>query len=325
MNANQLAVVIIAGAAWLLTVACSGSKGDSEDAGQGGVTSTGGSSAGGGTVASGGRVGTGGAVSLGGRVGTGGAVSLGGRVGTGGVLASGGAAGGGPVSSGGSIGTGGATSTPPAGLLDPDYTTAWHPGILSDGQLNQPLGSDGLPVRTTICASPQPGDDLNAAIKACPEGQVVMLAAGTYTVKSTVVLDKGVVLRGAGSLGAANGGTTIVKSGGETALAIGSAYDQTCYSSNYNTAYALTADAVKETATVTLGSNASKFAAGDLVLVDQVDDATVDEGDCQYFKRVDKRSVSQRAEVASVDAAGGTVTLTSPLHFTFKAASPYLA
>jgi hypothetical protein len=63
----------------------------------------------------------------------------------------------------------------------------------------------------------------------------------------------------------------------------------------------------------------------DLVLIDQVDDATVQEGDCTFFKRVDKLSVSQRAEVASVDTAAGTVTLTSPLHYTFKAAAPYSA
>ncbi len=241
----------------------------------------------------------------------------------GGVAPAGGASGGGGVSaSGGSTTT---TTMTPAGLLDPDYTTTWNPGILSDGQLNLPLGDDKLPVRTTVCASPKPGDDLNAAIKACPEGQVIKLAAGTYTVKDTVVLNKGVVLRGAGSQGAAKGGTTIVKSGGNTPLAIGSAYDTPCYSSAYGTAYALTADAVKETATIPLGGNASKLVAGDLVLIDQVDDATVQEGDCTFFKRVDKRSVSQRAEVAAVDTATGTVTLTSPLHFTFKAASPYLA
>jgi hypothetical protein len=294
--------------AWLLVAACSSASHDDTDGGQGGGV--------GGVIATGGRRASGGAP------GSGGATipppSSGGAPGSGGTT-------GAPPSSGGVPGSGGATSTTPTGLLNPDYTTTWNPGILSDGQLKLPLGSDGLPVRTTICANPQPGEDLNAAIKGCPEGQVVLLAAGTYTVKSTVTLDKGVVLRGAGSQGAAKGGTTIVKSGGNTALAIGKAYDQTCYDSNYDTAYALTADAVKETTIVPLGSNAGKFAAGDLALIDQVDDATVQEGDGQYFKRIDKRSVSERVEVASVDAASGTVTLTSPLHWTFKSASPYLA
>jgi hypothetical protein len=271
-----------------LLAACSSSSKSDSDAGQGG--------AGGLTVSSGGAISSGGVVSSGGNSAT-----------------------------GGTTGAGGATSTTPAGLLNPDITTTWNPGILADGQLKLPLGSDGLPVRTTICASPKPGDDLNAAIKTCPEGQVVKLAAGTYTISSVVTLNKGVVLRGAGSQGAATGGTTIVKSGGKTALAIGSAYDQACYSNDYGTAYALTKDALKETATVTLGADASKFAAGDLVLIDQVDDATIQEGDCTFFKRVDKRSVSQRSEVANVDTASGTITLTSPLHWTFKSASPYLA
>ena len=78
-------------------------------------------------------------------------------------------------------------------------------------------------------------------------------------------------------------------------------------------------------ATVKVGTNASHFAAGDLALIDQVDDSTVQEGDCQYFKRVDKRSVSERVEIASIDTTAGTVTLTTPLHWTFKSASPYLA
>jgi hypothetical protein len=296
---HGLALTIALAAAWCVA-SCSGSGGDGPDAARGGAPGAGG------------RAGTGGVIGFGGGVG--------GRSATGGA-----SAGGGTTSAGDAVGSGGTTSTTPAGLLNPDYTTTWNPGILVDGQLGLPLGPDGIPTRTTVCASPKPGDDLNAAIKACPEGQVVALAAGAYTISDTVTLNRGVVLRGAGSQGAAQGGTTIVKKGGETVLAIGTGYDQSCYNSNYNTAYALTADALKETATVTLGANASKFTAGDLVLLDQVDDATVKEGDCQYFKRVDKRSTSERAEVASVDAAGGTVTLTSPLHFTFKSAAPYLA
>src|ERR1700690_680435 len=141
---------------------------------------------------------------------------------------------------GATTGTGGGTSIP-SGLLDPNRTTTWNPGILADNQLHLPLGSDGLPVRSTVCASPKPGDDLNAAIMACSEGQVVQLAAGTYTVSTTVTLTKGVVLRGAGSQGAAAGGTTIAKTGGNSVLAIGSGQDQNCYASNYGTGYALTA------------------------------------------------------------------------------------
>jgi hypothetical protein len=50
----------------------------------------------------------------------------------------------------------------------------------------------------------------------------------------------------------------------------------------------------------------------------------VHQGDCSYYKRVSGRSASQRVEVKSVDAAAGTITLTTPLHWTFRASSPYL-
>jgi hypothetical protein len=254
----------------------------------------------------------------------GGGASGGSNAGASGGVA-GGAGGAAGVNAGGAATcNGGPCNTVPDGLVDPARTTTWNPGILADDQLHLALGSDGLPVRTTVCKSPAPGEDLNLALAACPDGQVVLLAAGTYTVSSVVTLKKGVVLRGAGSAGAAKGGTTIVRTGGGSVLSIGTAGDQACYASAYDTAYAITEDATKETATVHVGTNASHFAAGDLALLDQVDDATVKEGDCQYFKRIDKRSVSERVEIASVDAVGGTLTLSSPLHWTFKSAAPYL-
>jgi len=203
--------------------------------------------------------------------------------------------------------------------------TKWNPGILADGQLKLPLGGDGLPTRTTVCASPAPGADLAAAIASCPEGQVVKLAAGTYTVSSTLTLTKGIVLRGAGSMGAAKGGTTIVRKGGGSVLAIGTSQDGSCYAGAFGTVASLTADAVKETTVVHVGPSASSFAVGNLAQIDEVDDAQVDEGDCPYFKRVDHRSTTERVEIAGVDAAAGTLTLSTPLHWTFRSAGPHLA
>src|SRR5262249_28407509 len=54
---------------------------------------------------------------------------------------------------GGQACDGGSCNVPPPGLLDPDYTTTWNPGILADTPTGNPLGPDDLPVRTTICAS----------------------------------------------------------------------------------------------------------------------------------------------------------------------------
>lgn len=223
---------------------------------------------------------------------------------------------------GGTLDCGVCPSGGPLGdLIDLDRITTWNPGILADTQLGAPLGDDGLPVRTTVCATLSPGDDIAAAIRACPEGQVVQLAAGTFSVSSTITLSRGVVLRGAGS-GGAPGGTTIEKRGGGTVLAIGDQRDSICYG---GTAYALVEDAAKESTTISVGAAARQFSAGDLALVDIADDAEIDQGDCPYFKRESGRSVSQRVMITAVDEASGTLTLDSPLHWAFRAAAPYRA
>jgi hypothetical protein len=82
----------------------------------------------------------------------------------------------------------------------------------------------------------------------------------------------------------------------------------------------LTADAPNGATTVSV-ANASGFKQGDIVHIDQVDDATVLNSppyDCTYFKRAADRSIGQRIEVASV--SGTTLTLSSPLHWTFTKA-----
>jgi hypothetical protein len=294
-----------------VAAACSGNTENGQPQGGAGGAGVAGSSSGGGSVVV--PLPDGGVVVV---PNTGGGAGAGGG---GGVLGGGGGAAGAPTCDGGPC------NIAPAGLLDPAVTTTWNPGILADDQTKMPLGVDGLPVRTTVCAHPAPGADLNAAIAACPEGQVVQLAAGTYTVSKTVQLTKGVVLRGAGSGGAAKGGTTIVKTGGGTVVQIGTDKDQACAQSSYDTAVALTADAVKETKTVTVGANASHFSAGDFALIDQEDDAEVKKGDCLYFRRATTRSIEDRVEIASVNAGAGTITLRDPLHWTFKSAAPYSA
>lgn len=299
------------------TLACLLLWGCSSDDGDGSSTASGGADPGGsgsGGTATGGA--TGGAATGGTRGGnSSGGNSSGGSSGGGNPTGGGSPEGGAP---GGDAGSGGEAGTEvPAGLLDPDRTTRWNPGILADDQLE--LGPDGIPVRTTVCATPVPGDDLNQAIADCPEGQVVELAAGTYPVSSVVTLSKGVVLRGMGSQGADDGGTTIERSGGGSVLRIGSSQDQACYESAYDDGQPLPEDAVKETSVVQVGDAAGDFSPGDLALLDEEDDDEVDQGDCEYFKRVVGRSVSERVEIADVDTQNGTLTLSSPLHWTFRA------
>src|SRR5262249_33550795 len=78
-----------------------------------------------------------------------------------------------------------------------DRTTVWHPGVLG-----------GVPNRTTVCGvvnastygngASDASSGIQAAVNACPAGQVVQLSAGTFTVNNYILVDKGITLRGAG-------------------------------------------------------------------------------------------------------------------------------
>jgi len=79
------------------------------------------------------------------------------------------------------------------GILDPARAIDWsHAGV-----------EGGIPVRTTVCATLDPGvsgAQINTAIKNCPAGQVVTLTAGAYAISDTgIVMKSGVTLRGAGA------------------------------------------------------------------------------------------------------------------------------
>jgi len=93
-----------------------------------------------------------------------------------------------------------ATAVPAtADILPPERRTTWSPGI-----------PGGIPARTTVCATINAstyGNGLSdatlgiqAAIDACPDGQVVQLSAGDFKVDGSypITIDKGIVLRGAG-------------------------------------------------------------------------------------------------------------------------------
>src|SRR5262249_40971817 len=91
-----------------------------------------------------------------------------------------------------------------AQMLPSDRTTTWNPGVVG-----------GIPNRTTICATVNASNygngaqdasaGIQAAINACPVGQVVQLSAGTFTVNNYLLIDKGITLRGGGV------GTTILQ------------------------------------------------------------------------------------------------------------------
>ena len=84
-------------------------------------------------------------------------------------------------------------------ILPPDRATTWNPGLLS---------VDGIPHRTTIFTNLNASNfghgaqdasaGIQAALDACPAGQVVLLSAGTFTVNNYVLIHSAITLRGAG-------------------------------------------------------------------------------------------------------------------------------
>jgi hypothetical protein len=170
---------------------------------------------------------------------------------------------------------------------DRDASANWRmAGMVSVG---------GIPYRTTVCATVHPlggGKDdttnIQNAINACPIGQVVELAAGTFTIAegNYVLVNKAVTLRGAGA-----GSTILQRTNGaqlEPGQATGSNpspiiilgpsqygvwYGNPDSSTN---SFNLTADGAAGSTTITLncgGNCNTKFLVGQIVLLDEVSGA----------------------------------------------------
>jgi hypothetical protein len=164
---------------------------------------------------------------------------------------------------------GGGSILPP----DRDASANWKmAGMLSQG---------GIPNRATICATINPrgsGQDDTAniqnGINACPAGQVVQLAAGTFTIAegSTIHLNKAITLRGSGPtatiLNRPNGaeiGSYFPGSSPSAIIVIQGA-------SASGSTVPLTADAAQGSNSVQV-SNASGYSVGEIVLLDEASGA----------------------------------------------------
>ncbi len=278
----------------------------------GGFNSAGGTNAAGGNNA-GGSNSAGGTNSAGGN--NAGGTNAGGNTAGGSNSAGGGNVAGGTNATAGGSSSAGGSSTIDA-IIPSSRRTTWNPGI-----------PGGIPSRTTVCTTidaatygngtMNAGSAIQAAIDACPEGQVVQLSAGTFRVGQTLTLTKGVVLRGAGSTNGGHPATTLTRSPAGTVVRMGRVNSTS--NASLGTGVNVTQDALQGSTTVIV-SNASTFHAGDIVQIDQVDDGSVLSAvpyDCPYFKRAPDRSIGQRIEIASI--SGNTLTLASPLHWTFRA------
>jgi hypothetical protein len=166
-------------------------------------------------------------------------------------------------------------------ILPADRATRWQPGM---------MGSGGIPARSTICATINPGnaaaDDtarIQAAINVCPAGEVVQLAAGTFLINDGRYLrvNKGITLRGAGP-----GKTIVAKTNGakpfqsvvsakpSPLIVIGAAlFSANEDSTSASASVALTADAVKGESTIKV-SDATNFVPGQIVLLDEASGAS---------------------------------------------------
>ena len=151
-----------------------------------------------------------------------------------------------------------------AGLIPATSLTTWAPGVR------------GIPTRTQVCAivnaatygngSQDASAGIQAAIDACPVGQVVQLSAGLFTVNDHVRIGKSITLRGA-----APRVTTLRKtnqsSEQEQIIIIGPSrwphIDEA-------TAVNLAADAVQGAMSVTV-QNSAGFAPGQFVKLDEDD------------------------------------------------------
>jgi hypothetical protein len=158
-----------------------------------------------------------------------------------------------------------------AQILSADRLTTWNPGI-----------PGGIPVRNTICATVdaatygnganEASGGIQAALDACPVGQVVQLSAGTFKINTAhLAIKKGITLRGMGpgltTLQKTNGAVPGSSSAGDArpVVVIG---PQRWTSVDETTMRLLTADAVKGAFSVTVAS-ATGYAAGQFVILDE--------------------------------------------------------
>jgi len=205
------------------------------------------------------------------------------------------------------------------GLVDPSRVTRWQPGI-----------PGGIPSRTTICATIHASDfghgatdstqAVQKAIDDCPPNQVVVLSEGSFLWNSTVRLDKGITVRGAG------GGKTVIHGNNTRYMLIGPSGPPS--NAIFTTLVAhtkLAADAKKGTSTLTV-SDASSYSVGDLAVVSQKDDSTIlppPSNGTDFLLWIDPDgSRHSNGQVVTVTAvSGNTLTIDGVLHSDYRMAN----
>jgi len=86
-----------------------------------------------------------------------------------------------------------------ATILPPDRATAWNPGLMAVGGIsNRTTIFTNIDAATYGHGAQDASAGIQAALTACPAGQVVRLSAGTFTVNNYLLIHSAITLRGAG-------------------------------------------------------------------------------------------------------------------------------
>lgn len=181
----------------------------------------------------------------------------------------------------------------------------------------------GIPNRTTIyttLTSPT-ASSIASALRSCPPGQVVLLGPGTFSMSSGIDwsgVGESVVLRGATN---AQGLPATRLVFGTGIINMRSTFSEGSLSTEAN----LTADAVKGSATINLGTVPSWVMPGHLYIIDQLDDTTLSinpgqESGTSYRQAVGNgaRGMGQIGKVVSKTAS--TVTFEVPMYHPWSTA-----
>ncbi|MBI2839992.1 MAG: IPT/TIG domain-containing protein [Acidobacteria bacterium] len=190
-----------------------------------------------------------------------------------------------------------------ATVIPPNRRISWSPGI-----------PGGVPTRTTIHATLGPGDDIQAAIDSCPAGEVVYLSAGDYTLTSSLTIENGIALRGAGP-----GSTRLhFTSGSAAAILIGN-----WYGTAHETG--VSGSPAKDATSVTV-TDVSGYAVGDYAVIDQIDDGVEvynTTGETWTSRESGTRNLRQIFRITGI--SGRTLTIDPPLYHSYSSSfSPEL-
>jgi hypothetical protein len=172
----------------------------------------------------------------------------------------------------------------------------------------------GIPHRTTIyttLAASVSTATIQAALNACPSGQVVKIGAGTHTLTATLNIPSNVTLRGNGMLGGSKTSLAVSFSTGGHCVKMG---DGNGGWPHATTGVAITVAVPRETNVITC--NPASFTVGDLVVM-YIDGVVGDDPvlDIDVSGVIPVRRTSFRSTVTAKDAGAGTVTLYDQLPF----------